>query len=259
MTYSVENLNARQRILGLPVDVLSLEATVETIMLRIKSCEGGVQNSINSLKLLLCRRNAALVEAIEESDICSADGMSFVFASIVLGPARVSRVAGIDLFERLLSECERSEVRIFLLGSSDFTLKKLSEELLNLYPKLCVVGVRNGFWESFEDQIILNEIKSSQAQICFVALPTPNKELWMQANKKFLMNTFLVAVGGSFEVLAKQKKRAPKWMQSFGLEWLYRVLQEPRRLIFRYALANSYYFIKLIQQILKKLTRINNE
>lgn len=245
----------RIRILGLPVDTLDKQETCNLIFNKISQGSGGVQTSINTFKLKLYHENSEVKSAIEGSDICSPDGASIVLAARLLNSSRIRRVPGIDLFEELIEKCADNGTSIYLLGSTDYALLKVQSELSNRHPQLTIAGARNGFWQTNETDEVIQDIRRSGAKICFIALPTPLKEVWALEHKEFLNGIFLVGVGGSFEVIGGLLKRAPKWIQNIGLEWLYRLSKEPKRLFKRYFLANSFFAGRLILGLIKRMDR----
>jgi N-acetylglucosaminyldiphosphoundecaprenol N-acetyl-beta-D-mannosaminyltransferase len=240
----------RIRVLGVPLDTLNLEETCDLIFCKINEGSGGVQTSINTFKLDLFYKNAEIRNAIESSEICSPDGASIVIASRLLKYSQVIRVPGIDLFDALIRRCAKNGTKIFLLGSTDIVLHKVQLVLLSEHPQLKIAGIQNGFWLPNEIETINEKIRLSGAKICFIALPSPLKEVWAMNNKEKLNGIFLIGVGGTFEVIGGFIKRAPKWMQQIGMEWFYRLLNEPKRLFMRYLKSNTFFMQKLILEVI---------
>jgi len=211
---------------------------------------GGVHISLNTLKLRLYYHNSDVKEVIENSDLCSADGVSIVFAGHLFGNKDIKRVPGIELFQFLLKESEKRDLGVFLLGSTDYVLGELEKQLQYELPNLIISGKQNGFWKPWEEKGIIAKVRDSGASICFIALPSPMKEIWIRENRHRFDGIYLIGVGGSFEVVSGIKTRAPAWMRKVGLEWFYRLLLEPRRLFKRYLIANLFYLRLLVTHLI---------
>ena len=117
---------------------------------------------------------------------------------------------------------------------------------------IIIVGYRNGYFDKSEEALVAKQIESSGANILFVAMPTPIKENFLFINKKALKSVeFIMGVGGSFDVVSGITKRAPKWMQQCGLEWFFRLLQEPRRMFKRYLIGNTKFVLLVLKELFK--------
>lgn len=242
----------RSEILGCPIDIMSFEKTAQTIIELASARRGGYQVSLNTLKIFEFYRNSIVSQVIRSADICSADGVSVVFACRILNNTNIDRIAGIDLAEEIINLCDEKQLSIYLLGASQATLSKLIPKLGESHPNLKIAGYRNGYWLKSEEEGVIRNVAKSGAHVCFIALPSPQKEVLLLEYKDHLAHVFLLPVGGSFDVFVGFKRRAPEIVQKIGMEWFYRFLQEPKRLFKRYLKANSFFLIKLISEFWKK-------
>ena len=157
----------------------------------------------------------------------------------LLGLPVKDRVAGIDLFRELLAVCASEGFRPFLLGASPSVLSKAAQTITRQFPSIQFGGLRDGYFSPDQEADVVKQIMESGSDCLFIGMPTPKKERFLAQYRERLGVPFIMGVGGSFDVLAGHVCRAPNIMQSLGLEWLYRVYQEPRRMWWRYARTNT--------------------
>ncbi|AOE83345.1 UDP-N-acetyl-D-mannosamine transferase [Pseudomonas sp. TCU-HL1] len=200
--------------------------------------------------------DAILRESVSACDIINIDGMGVVWGARLLGHRVPERVAGIDLFYELLAMSATSGFSVYLLGAKDDVVSKTATTVQNLYPGLNIAGYHHGyFWG--DEEAMAQKIRESGAQLLFVAITSPQKENFINRWKYQLGVNFVMGVGGTFDVVAGKVKRAPLWMQNYGLEWLYRVTQEPGRMWKRYLTTNTKFAWLLIKEKAKQLTSRN--
>jgi N-acetylglucosaminyldiphosphoundecaprenol N-acetyl-beta-D-mannosaminyltransferase len=189
---------------------------------------------------------------VADADIINADGMGIVWGAKILGKKLPERVAGIDVFTNLLKIAEEKGYPVYFFGATDEVLKNMITNIKNLHPKIRIAGYRNGYYKEIESKKIAQNIKKSKAQILFVGISSPMKERFIKNQLKNTGVSFAMGVGGSFDVLSGKTKRAPKWMQNIGLEWFYRLIQEPRRMTGRYAVTNTKFIMLIIKEKFNK-------
>jgi len=178
--------------------------------------------------------------------------MGVVLGARFLGHPVAERVAGVDLFHELLKMSAANNFSVFLLGAEENVVANTAEKVKNLYPGLKVAGYHHGYF--WDDEIsLVKQIRNSGAQLLFVAISSPMKENFINRWRDELGVSFVMGVGGTFDVVAGKVNRAPKWMQNYGLEWFYRVLQEPRRMWRRYLTTNSKFAWLLIKEKFKSI------
>lgn len=226
-------------LFGLPVDALTMDQTVEAVRGMV-ACGAPHQHvCLNAAKVVELDGSPELADVVSRCDLVSVDGQSVVWASRVLGAPVPERVAGIDLFQRLLGEAAAAGLPVYLLGARDDVVRRTAEIAVEQHPGLVVAGCRSGYWTPEQEADVVADVAASGAAMLFVALPSPRKEHFMEQWGVELGVPFRMGVGGSFDVLAGVTRRAPRWMQRAGLEWSYRLLQEPRRMFRRYLVGNT--------------------
>ena len=234
------NRTKKAELLGLSFDVVTMETAVARCL---ELCRGTRTShtviTANASHLCMMRRDRQLALACRASHLTVADGMSVVWALRSSGQHTPERVAGVDLMARLLAAAEEHRLRVYFLGARREVVTALVERSLAQHPGLEIVGFRDGYFGPDDHLRIVEEIRASGAHMLFVGMPTPFKETWCERHRSRLAVPVIMGVGGSFDVLAGFIKRAPRWTQSLGLEWLWRLLMEPRKLWKRYLTTNS--------------------
>jgi N-acetylglucosaminyldiphosphoundecaprenol N-acetyl-beta-D-mannosaminyltransferase len=223
---------------GLTLDAITLDETVRRCLTAIATGTPIEIGVVNAAKLVNMGRDDALREAVSGCDVIVADGQSVVWASRVLGRALPERVAGIDLFERLLQESERQGLPVYFLGAKPEVLAEMIRRVTERLPGLKIAGSHDGYFDETQAPAIADEIRESGAQLLFLGMTSPKKERFVATYGARAGAMVTHGVGGSFDVLAGVVRRAPKAWQRVGMEWAYRALQEPRRLGKRYVTTN---------------------
>ena len=203
---------------------------------------------VNAGKLVEMQKNRNLYNSVNNCDIINADGQSVVWASQFLGTPLPERVAGIDLMESLVKLAYNKGYSCYFFGAKENVVKKVITHYSNLYSPSVIAGYRNGYFNENEQKNIALDIAKSKADILFVAITSPKKEIFLNRFKDIINTPFIMGVGGSFDVVAGVTKRAPLWMQRAGLEWFYRFIQEPRRMWKRYLVGNTKFIILILKQ-----------
>lgn len=237
----------RIELMGCPMDVASMQETVSTVREAVAARRFTQHVVVNVAKLVNMRSDPELNASVRACDIINIDGMGVVMGARFLGHDVPERVAGVDLFHELLAMSAREGFSVFLLGAKDEVVSATARKVQALYPNLQVVGHHHGyFWD--DEAALVEKIHASGAQMLFVAITSPKKENFINRWRDQLGVSFVMGVGGTFDVVAGKVKRAPLWMQNWGLEWLYRVIQEPRRMWRRYLVTNAKFALLLLQE-----------
>lgn len=242
----------RRDVLGLPVDALTMAQAVDRCTAAVDRGDYLSVGMINAAKVMSMRRSAELRQAVTGCGMVLPDGQSVVWASRLLGAPLPERVAGIDLFYRLLAEAARRSYRVYFLGAQADVLVCLLAEVSCSYPGLVVAGAHDGYFSPDEDPAVAAEIKESGADMLFVGMSSPRKELFLSRWGQHTGVSVAHGVGGSFDVLAGLTRRAPLWWQDHGLEWLYRTLQEPGRLGRRYLRTNVAFMALVLREMVRR-------
>ncbi len=240
-------------LFGVPIDVLSVDGTLDLIDRVIGNRDTLHIGVVNAAKLVNMRRDELLRESVLESDIILADGMAVVWALRILGKRLPGRVPGIDLMFGMLKRGQSRGYRVYCLGASEEVVSTVVARIESDFPGVEVAGYRNGYFKPEDEAEIVENIKASRADMLFVAISPPKKEQFMGRWAKEMNIPVCHGVGGSFDVMAGKVRRAPELWQKMGMEWLYRVVQEPRRMWRRYLVTNTLFGWMLIREWFARL------
>jgi N-acetylglucosaminyldiphosphoundecaprenol N-acetyl-beta-D-mannosaminyltransferase len=224
----------RVSILGCEIDRLDMAATLERCATVIRDRRYTQHVAINAAKLVTLRHQPELRAVIEGCHLVSADGQSIVWASRLLGDPLPERVAGVDLMQELFALAEADGYRVYILGARQDVLHTATHRLHQRHPQLAIAGARHGYFADDDSP----QIRAAQPDILFLAMSSPRKEQWLGRFGESLGVPLVMGVGGSIDIIAGITRRAPKLWQRLGIEWLYRLLQEPRRMFRRYLITN---------------------
>ncbi len=241
----------RIHFLNTPMDVLTMDETVSHIEDRITQGNFLQHVVVNVAKVVNMQKDLTLAESVIACDVINIDGMGVVWGARFLGHKIPERVAGVDLFHNLNAMAESQQFPVFYLGAKQEVVEETARRMKETHPNLKIAGVHHGyFWD--DEEAVVNKIRESGAKLLFVAITSPKKENFINKWQDKLGVNFVMGVGGTFDVVAGKVNRAPTWMQNAGLEWLYRVIQEPRRMWKRYLVTNSKFAWLLIKEKLSK-------
>ena len=243
---------APRQLLGARIDPLRMQEVVSRCERAAGAHERLVVGVVNAAKIVAMQASAGLRSAVLAADLVIPDGMAVVWASRALGEALPERVTGIDLFENLLEVAARRGLSVYFLGATDAVLDDLIAEVGRRHPGLRVAGRRNGYFGDAEAAAVAREISAARPAFLVVGISTPQKETFLAEWAPRMDVGVCHGVGGAFDVLAGKVSRAPAWMQRIGLEWLYRVIQEPRRMWKRYLVTNTRFASMLMREWLRR-------
>ena len=239
----------RTPILGVSIDALTMDEMVALAERAIRERQRLLVGVVNAAKLVNMRRQERLRAAVLAADVILADGMSIVWAARLLRPRLPERVSGIDLMVRLLEQADKCGYRVYCLGATDEVLAQVVELIGREYPGAKLAGARNGYFASEEEAEVAAEIAACRPDLLFAAMSSPKKEEFLARWGEQMDVPVCHGVGGAFDVLAGKVRRAPLSWQRLGLEWLYRVLQEPRRMWRRYLVTNTLFSAMVARQL----------
>ena len=226
--YSVRN---RVEVLNVKIDVVTMKEAVERVEEFITQKRPHLVVTPNAEIIMMANQDKELAQIINGADLVIPDGAGVVWAARYNGDPMPERVAGYDLVQNLLREAANKKYRIYMLGGSPGIVDKAKENAEKRYNGVQIVGTRHGFFTKQEEPEIINEIIKHQPDILLVALGVPRQEKWIVEHMDQIKAPAAIGVGGTFDVMAGTVRRAPLWMQNARLEWLYRLLSEPKRAI----------------------------
>lgn len=249
----------RINICNVPVDPLTMGQTLKKIDQSIQDGKPVHHVVINAAKVVNAQTDPELKKSIVNCDIINADGKSIVWAAKLLNRPVPERVAGIDLMERLVELAATKKYKVFFFGAKEDVVTKVVETYRAKFGNEIIAGYRNGYYKKEEELSIAKQIAASGAHILFVAITSPYKEIFLNTYKDIIKIPFIMGVGGSFDVISGKVKRAPVWMQNAGLEWLYRVIQEPKRMWKRYLVGNSKFIFLVLKEKARQVFFLRHE
>jgi N-acetylglucosaminyldiphosphoundecaprenol N-acetyl-beta-D-mannosaminyltransferase len=229
----------RAEVLGCAIDRVDMSEAARRCDGFIRDRTGAQHMAINAAKIVAMRHDPELRALIDRCELVTADGQAVVWASRLLGDPLPERVAGIDLMFELLALAEERGYRVYLLGARADTMRTAIEKIRERHPRLVIAGYRDGYFTDDEEPFVAAEIRAARSDLLFVAMPTPRKEYFIGRWGPQLGVAFSMGVGGAIDVIAGVTRRAPRLLQRMGLEWAFRLAQEPRRLVRRYAVTNT--------------------
>jgi N-acetylglucosaminyldiphosphoundecaprenol N-acetyl-beta-D-mannosaminyltransferase len=241
------------RLLGVKIDRVTMDETIDGVR-RIVRSDGRHGHYIcvaNVDSVMSCRRNDRMMSALNSSFLTVPDGMPLVWAGRFLGYPIKERVAGPDLMMDLMRVSEEEGFANFFYGSSETVLTALSKNLFERFPRLKIVGSIAPPFRPLtpeQDLEIMEAVHAAAPDILWVGLGAPKQELWMAEHHGRLKVPVMIGVGAAFDFHAGNKKRAPLWMQRSGLEWAWRLSQEPGRLWKRYLIDDLPFFWYILKQ-----------
>lgn len=229
-------------VLGVNISEINRKRALTLIAARCKENAGGYACFCNVHTTVMARRDLRYRNVLNNAFLCVPDGKPIYWVGLLKGKSGTQQVAGPDFFEDCFSASEKYGLKHYLYGGRPDVLERLIHILEKRYPKAIIVG-----WESppfrpltvNEEQQMHQRIRQVQPDLIWVGLGAPKQELWMARHVDSLQPAILLGVGAAFDFYADTISRAPKWMRHVGLEWLHRLVQEPRRLLKRYLVTNT--------------------
>lgn len=242
----------KSKVLTMSVNVVQLHSVLSQVQQWVDHkiaayiCVSNVHMCIETYK------NNEFSEVVNQADLVVPDGRPIFWAQRLLGFTDAQQTRGMDLTLELCRHASDNGLTVGFYGGSDSALEAMQKQLLTRYPQLSIAIAHSPPFRPLTDveaQQVINDINASEVDILFVGLGCPKQERWMAEHKPQL-SCVMLGVGAVFDFLAGSKKHAPVWMQKSGLEWLYRLLDEPKRLWRRYLYTNPLFIILFLQQLL---------
>jgi N-acetylglucosaminyldiphosphoundecaprenol N-acetyl-beta-D-mannosaminyltransferase len=235
----------RTNVCGVPVDALTMTESLQVAETLIATRSPHQHVVVNAAKIVQARRDSGLMHIISDCAMVNADGMAVVWAGKFLGNPLPERVAGIDFMLQLWGLAARKNYRVAFIGATTDVVASVAVSARK--QGVNVVFARDGYWSSDTEESVVGAVRETRPDLLFLALPSPRKERFLSEHLESMGACLVVGVGGSFDVVAGVTRRAPVWAQRMGLEWLFRLLQEPRRMFKRYLVGNSLFIFDVIR------------
>ncbi|MFT4790278.1 MAG: exopolysaccharide biosynthesis WecB/TagA/CpsF family protein [Paraglaciecola sp.] len=200
---------------------------------------------INANSVNLTAKNSGLRELINHADRCFADGSGMRLAAKYIGVRICENINGTDMLPYLCAAAQKSNKSIYMLGSKPGVADKAAQELLKMYPNLNIAGTQDGYFKPEHTKNVISGINESGADILLVAMGSPFQEEWIEKNAAQLQCNTALGVGGLFDFYSGNIARAPMWMRELGMEWIWRLLQQPKAKFHRYVVGNPLFLIHI--------------
>lgn len=237
--------------LGTTFAPLTTDMVVEEMMRMVHDGRRGSVATVNVAILIMMRQDLDLKRYVDNSALVVADGQPIVWGSRIIGTHLPGRVTGVDLVEDLCARCASTGFSVFLLGGTSEVVTDTRTRLQRSNPGLRIASM-DGYFDSAEAPSRAEAIREFGTDVLIVGMGVPRQERFIMDHWDRLGVPVAIGVGGSFNVLSGTLRRAPTWMQRSGLEWAYRLHQEPRRLFKRYAVTNSQFCALLAREIVRR-------
>lgn len=219
----------RLKLLEVPVDPVTMPETLARIEAFIASRQPHHIFTADASGIMRAQEDPELLGIVQQADLVTPDGAGVLVASQLQGARLPERVSGCDLVERVSALAAQKGYRIYLLGASEDVVQTTAGVLADKYPGLVIAGTHHGFFTGDDERAIVRDIATARPDVLFVALGIPKQEHFIRRHFAALHTPVMIGVGGSFDVISGTLQRAPRWMQRAGLEWLFRLAQQPSR------------------------------
>ncbi len=215
-------------VLGVGFDSLTIEEAVTRAKALMTERRAAYVVTPNPEIVMACRERLETMQAVNAADLVLPDGIGVIYGARILGTPLKTKLPGIDFIQALMADMAKEGKSVFLLGAKPGVAEAAVEKLKAQYPGLAVVGTQDGYFK--DDAPVVEAVNAARPDLLLVCLGAPKQELWMQRNQSLLNVGLMAGLGGSLDVFAGNVRRAPKAFQRLGLEWLYRLMKEPKRI-----------------------------
>lgn len=217
------------KIFGVKIDNLDLEEAYQKFITMVQSERTSMIFTPNTEMVMAARKDLDFKDVLISGDLVIPDGIGLIYASKVHKLGLKERVPGIELMEKILGYCNKTRKSVYVLGSKPGIAEKACKNIESEFSKIKIAGFHHGYFSEDDEYKIIDKINEVQPDVLFVALGMGKQEKWIYKHRKILNTKVAIGVGGSIDVWSGNVKRAPKFFQKAGLEWLYRLLREPSR------------------------------
>ena len=243
----------RVRLLNGQFDAITLTQAVDSVFELLARGQRGWLCTVNVAVLMMMRSDPRLQSFVDRAAVVVADGQPLVWCAPWFNQLLPERVTGIDLIDALCARAVREQKSVYFLGATDGTVKEVASRFQERFPGL-QIAFASGYFGKHEACMRADRVRASGADILFVGMGVPRQEYFIEEQWERLGVGIAVGIGGSFDVLAGLRWRAPSWVQAVGLEWLYRLIQEPRRLAGRYLVTNCQFIWLVLRALITNRT-----
>jgi N-acetylglucosaminyldiphosphoundecaprenol N-acetyl-beta-D-mannosaminyltransferase len=235
-------------VFGIPLDNVTMAEARDTILGWLNDASCRQVCFVNADCANIAYRDKEYLSVLQEADYCLADGIGLKLAGKIFRQEIRENVNGTDLFPLLCERLAATDRRVFLLGARPGVPEGVQEWIRNRFPLLDVCGVQHGYFGPQEEEGVIERIRDSGANLVLVAFGAPKQDLWIHEHMKEMGANVAIGVGGLFDFYSGRIPRAPLWMRKMGMEWVYRLVQEPGRLWKRYLIGNGLFLARVVRE-----------
>jgi len=217
-------------ILGVPVHRVRMEQALRTIEQLIATRTPHLVITADANAILIALDDPEFRQLMAEAALVTPDGAGLLWAGRYSGQPFPERVSGVDLVWHLTRLSHERGYRLFFLGAAPGVAERARENLLRQFPQAQIVGTHHGYFSAEQEPEVIAQIRAARPDVLLIAMGMPRQEKWAHRHRHALNTPVMIGVGGSFDVYAGVVKRAPRWLQQSGLEWLWRLIQDPRKI-----------------------------
>lgn len=220
----------RARVLGVPVDLVTMESALAFIEERIRSREPSTIVTLDAAGVMLARESPQFGEIVRQAELVTPDSVGILWALRRKGQPLTSTVSGVNLMAEICALSADKGYRIYLLGAAPGIAELAAERLRLRYPGCHIVGTRHGFFPEDSDEVVARDVAAAKPDVLLVAMGMPAQERFITRTRSIIAAPVAIGVGGSFDVFSGKTKRAPRLVQRLRLEWLWRVILNPKKI-----------------------------
>lgn len=217
-------------VLGFPVDLLTMESALATIEEFIAEGGSHVVVTADAAGLVTATQDEEHAEVLRSADLVTADSVGVLWAGKRAGHPFPHRVSGVDLAEKLIARSADKGYRVYFLGAAPGVAEQAAEKMRLKFPGCNIVGARHGFFPAESDSVVAVEVAEFKPDVLLVAMGIPRQEKFIAKTREIIKAKVAIGVGGTFDVLSGNIKRAPKVIQKLKLEWLWRLIKDPKKI-----------------------------
>lgn len=230
VTHGLANPPPTQHVLGVPISLLGMQETLDWIEAVIREGGSGYVCTVDASGSVMASKDPELAEIYRGALLATPDSHGIVWALKQRGVRECRRVSGIEIADKLCAASSRKGYRVFFLGAAAGVAEQAAERILLKHPGCRIVGTRNGFFTPDDDELVAKEVAATHPDLLFVAMGIPRQEKFIARWQAATGAKIAMGVGGSFDVMSGRIRRAPRWVQAVRCEWLWRLLQDPRKI-----------------------------
>ena len=230
VTHGLANRPPTQAVLGVPISLLDMQETLDTIESVVRDGGSGHVCTVDASGLVMAQSDPDLAEIYRSALLATPDSHGVVWALQYRGKPNCKRVSGVEIADKLCALSSRKGYRLYFLGAAPGVAELAAERIMLKHPGCRIVGTRNGFFTEDDDGLVAQEVAAAQPDVLFVAMGIPRQEKFIARWQATTGARVAMGVGGTFDVMSGKIRRAPRWVQAIRCEWLWRLLQDPRKI-----------------------------